>query len=999
MRKRHWFHLSHYLVLALVSLSLFTVLIPSSAVEADSVVAFPDANLEAAIRDAIGKPAGDIYESDLAGLTGLYASSCNITNLSGLEYCTGITALYLNDNQISDISALAGLTALTELRVGDNEIANISPLAGLTNLTSLLLWNNQISDVSPVSGLTKLDSLFLHGNLLSDISALSSLTKLTYLGLIHNQISDLSPLAGLTSLAQLDLADNQISVISALSGLTGLTILGLQENQISDISPISGLTSLEWLSLSYNQIGNISELASLTSLTGLLLDDNQIGDVSPLSALTSLTWLSLSNNQIGDISPLAGLDGLTVLSVSNNQIGDISPLAGLSDLTVLGLDGNQIDDISPLAGLTSLTSLALDANRIRDLSSLSGLTELAYLLLGDNEIADIKPLVDNPGMASGDYVYLVWNPLNSDSVYGYIPVLQYRGVTVEWAGFPDEPPVQPSNVLPSDGTLAVTLTPTLQSSDFSDPDGDTHRASQWQITASAGDYSSPVFDSDADPSNLTSITVPSLNYATTYYWRVAHQDNRKAWSGWSSETSFTTMADASPPVQPNNVSPDNGATGLGLAVTLEASAFSDLDAGETHGASQWQISAEAGDYSSPVFDSEPDTVHLTSISVWPLSYSTTYYWRVRFRNSHGAWSAWSAETSFVTLANQAPGQPSNVSPANAATGVSLTPRLQSSAFSDPDSGHIHGTSQWQITLTSGNYASTIFDSGVDTAHLTSIDVPSVSLQYATTYYWHVRYRDNYGAWSDWSAETSFTTSTAAPLVVSGDASDVTIDGGRLNGDLTSLGTAGSVTVSFVWGTSSGSYLNETTGQAMTGTGTFYFNLDSLDPGTMCYYRAKAVGHGDPVYGDEKSFATGRSPEVHAVDPVQGKRKQHLTVTITGANLEGATGVSFGSEIAVGDFSVNGSSEITVEIAIDARAAKGMRDVSVTTRWGTATKTGGFSVAGGGGGICSGGALASPGAPSEMPAVLAALGGLFTVGYWIVRKSAKERTEPARSADA
>jgi hypothetical protein len=34
----------------------------------------PDANLEAAIREEIGKPTGDIYPSDLAGLTYLYAS-------------------------------------------------------------------------------------------------------------------------------------------------------------------------------------------------------------------------------------------------------------------------------------------------------------------------------------------------------------------------------------------------------------------------------------------------------------------------------------------------------------------------------------------------------------------------------------------------------------------------------------------------------------------------------------------------------------------------------------------------------------------------------------------------------------------------------------------------------------------------------------------------------------------------------------------------------------
>lgn len=107
---------------------------------------------------------------------------------------------------------------------------------------------------------------------------------------------------------------------------------------------------------------------------------------------------------------------------------------------------------------------------------------------------------------------------------------------------PNQAPVQPGNVSPSDGAAGVSLTPTIQSTAFSDPDsGDTHAASQWQITATAGDYSSPVFDSGADTVHLTSIDAPSLGYSTTYYWHVRHQDNRGMWSSYSPETSFTTM--------------------------------------------------------------------------------------------------------------------------------------------------------------------------------------------------------------------------------------------------------------------------------------------------------------------------------------------------------------------------------------------------------------------------------------------------------------------------
>jgi hypothetical protein len=93
----------------------------------------------------------------------------------------------------------------------------------------------------------------------------------------------------------------------------------------------------------------------------------------------------------------------------------------------------------------------------------------------------------------------------------------------------------------------VSLSPTLLSSDFSDPDAfDSPAASQWRVTATAGDYSSPVFDSGTDNTNLIQVTVPSGNLKsnTTYYWQVRHQDSHGEWSAWSEEASFKTQEDS-----------------------------------------------------------------------------------------------------------------------------------------------------------------------------------------------------------------------------------------------------------------------------------------------------------------------------------------------------------------------------------------------------------------------------------------------------------------------
>ena len=113
-------------------------------------VNFPDSNLRAAIRAAIGVPEGPIYPSDLEGLVFLDASERNIVDLTGLEHCTSLAYLFLVDNQISSISPLAGLTNLERLFLGSNQISNILPLAKLTTMLDLGLWENQISHISPL---------------------------------------------------------------------------------------------------------------------------------------------------------------------------------------------------------------------------------------------------------------------------------------------------------------------------------------------------------------------------------------------------------------------------------------------------------------------------------------------------------------------------------------------------------------------------------------------------------------------------------------------------------------------------------------------------------------------------------------------------------------------------------------------------------------------------------------------------------------------------------
>ena len=99
--------------------------------------------------------------------------------------------------------------------------------------------------------------------------------------------------------------------------------------------------------------------------------------------------------------------------------------------------------------------------------------------------------------------------------------------------------------------------------------------------------------------------------------------------------------------------------------------------------------------------------------------------------------------------------------------------------------------------------------------------------------------------------------TERPSVATNDATGVTTSVATLHADLTSLGTASTVEVSFQWGTSSGSYANETTHMVRTSTGAFSFELTFLSPNTTYYFRARADGDGTG-YGSQKEFTTSEA---------------------------------------------------------------------------------------------------------------------------------------------
>ena len=89
------------------------------------------------MRRAIGKPDGDLYTHDVAGLTNLRVSRAGVASLAGLEHCVALEYLNLSSNAVQDISPLASLVNLRQLQLGQNEIEDLAPLAALSNRLSL----------------------------------------------------------------------------------------------------------------------------------------------------------------------------------------------------------------------------------------------------------------------------------------------------------------------------------------------------------------------------------------------------------------------------------------------------------------------------------------------------------------------------------------------------------------------------------------------------------------------------------------------------------------------------------------------------------------------------------------------------------------------------------------------------------------------------------------------------------------------------------------------
>jgi hypothetical protein len=265
------------------------------------------------------------------------------------------------------------------------------------------------------------------------------------------------------------------------------------------------------------------------------------------------------------------------------------------------------------------------------------------------------------------------------------------------------------------------------------------------------------------------LTVPS---GTQYRIRVNATDEFQNIGSDVSDGVFTVLNNHAPNI-PSNPSPTYGATGVDCNADLSWTG-GDQDQGDVV---TYDVYFGTTNPPQKIVNNQS----ATSYEPGTMNFNTQYYWKIVSWDNHGA-SATGPLWIFHTVTNNPPNVPSNPSPANNATNISINTTL-SWIGGDPDSGDTITYDVYFGTTNSppkvaGNQSATMYNPG--------------TLGYLTTYYWRVV------CWDDHNVSTAgplwhFTTTSIPPAPVL-NISSITGGFSRVNAIITNNGNADATNV-------------------------------------------------------------------------------------------------------------------------------------------------------------------------------------------------------------
>ncbi len=347
------------------------------------------------------------------------------------------------------------------------------------------------------------------------------------------------------------------------------------------------------------------------------------------------------------------------------------------------------------------------------------------------------------------------------------------------------------------------------------------------------DYGNETASESITEAGVITANLSGLNPNTTYHFRARAVGDGTA---YGADMLFTTGT--TPPLVTTSDATNRATTSATLNGDLTAlgtvgSVTVSFEWGPTSGGPYTGTTGEVKNSTGPFY-----------FELGGLASGTTYYYKAK---AVGDGTSYGAEMSFTTLTT-----PPSVTTNDASNLATTSARLNGDLTSLGTAGNVDVSFEWGLTTSYGS------ETAPEPKAVTGTYGADLSgLSPNTTYHFRAK---AIGQGTAYGADMQFTTGTTPPSVATNDASNLATTSATLNGDLTTLGTAGNVTVSFEWGTALGLYTYEATSQTRTIPEAFYFDVSGLSPGTTYYYRAKAMGDGTN-YGVEKSFTTLTAPPV------------------------------------------------------------------------------------------------------------------------------------------
>lgn len=273
---------------------------------------FEDSAYEAAVREYLAKPTGEITIQDLASIERLAVTTQAMQN----EIANETLCVVYEAESLDDLGLFSEVDTL--LLDGFNHFS-LSPAAYLP-LKWLEIWNCVDFEGLGVLAERSSDSKYLEFlgifgcAQFEDLTSLSEFKDLATFECINACVSDLTPLSTLYNLTQLNLHGNRIRDISPIGSLFRLQTLNVSGNYVTDLAPLKNMTALKTLQLTGNRIQDLKPLQSL-KLQNLFLDLNEITSIAPLSSLTDVETLDISFNPIKNLSTLPRMGALRSLGV------------------------------------------------------------------------------------------------------------------------------------------------------------------------------------------------------------------------------------------------------------------------------------------------------------------------------------------------------------------------------------------------------------------------------------------------------------------------------------------------------------------------------------------------------------------------------------------------------------------------------------------------------------------------------------------------------------